>query len=125
MVRGKHTGTSCGGRKLGAHILYRNVSAAALAIALGFVLTPEIAVAQSYSFTNVQVEGNQRIQTSTIVAYTGIERGKSVSAGQLNDAYQRILDSGVFESVEIVPQGNTLVIKVTEFPTIKDRKSVV
>ncbi|AUQ54106.1 outer membrane protein assembly factor BamA [Phaeobacter inhibens] len=118
MVRGKHTGISCGGRKLGAHILYRNVSAAALAIALGFVLTPEIAVAQSYSFTNVQVEGNQRIQTSTIVAYTGIERGKSVSAGQLNDAYQRILDSGVFESVEIVPQGNTLVIKVTEFPTI-------
>jgi len=103
---------------LGAHILYKNVSAAALAVALGFALAPDFAAAQSYSFTNVQVEGNQRIQTSTIVAYTGIERGKSVSAGELNDAYQRILDSGVFESVEIVPRGNTLVIKVTEFPTI-------
>ena len=103
---------------MGAHILYKNVSAAALAVALGFALAPDFAAAQSYSFTNVQVEGNQRIQTSTIVAYTGIERGKSVSAGELNDAYQRILDSGVFESVEIVPRGNTLVIKVTEFPTI-------
>ncbi|MBY5975508.1 outer membrane protein assembly factor BamA [Phaeobacter italicus] len=118
MVRGKVAGKSCGGRTLGAHILYKNVSAAALAVALGFALAPDFAAAQSYSFTNVQVEGNQRIQTSTIVAYTGIERGKSVSAGELNDAYQRILDSGVFESVEIVPRGNTLVIKVTEFPTI-------
>ena len=103
---------------MGAHILYKNVSAAALAVALGFALAPDFAAAQSYRFTKVQVEGNQRIQTSTIVAYTGIERGKSVSAGELNDAYQRILDSGVFESVEIVPRGNTLVIKVTEFPTI-------
>ncbi|MBO9440759.1 outer membrane protein assembly factor BamA [Phaeobacter italicus] len=118
MVRGKVAGKSCGGRTLGAHILYKNVSAAALAVALGFALAPDFAAAQSYSFTNVQVEGNQRIQASTIVAYTGIERGKSVSAGELNDAYQRILDSGVFESVEIVPRGNTLVINVTEFPTI-------
>jgi len=36
----------------------------------------------------------------------------------LNDAYQRILDSGVFETVEMDPRGNTLVIKVKEFPTI-------
>ena len=74
--------------------------------------------AQSYRFNTVQVEGNQRIQTSTVVAYTGIERGQTVSAGELNDAYQRILDSGVFETVEIVPRGSTLVIKVSEFPTI-------
>jgi len=99
-------------------MLYRQVSALSLAAALGFVLTPTFAEAQNYQFNSVQVEGNQRIQTSTIVAYTGIERGESVSAGQLNDAYQRILDSGVFETVELVPRGNVLTIKVTEFPTI-------
>lgn len=85
---------------------------------MGFAFAPSFAEAQDYQFNSVQVEGNQRIQTSTIVAYTGIERGKTVSAGQLNDAYQRILDSGVFESVELVPRGNTLTIKVTEFATI-------
>jgi len=99
-------------------MLYRQVSALSLAVALGFVFAPTFAEAQTYRFTSVQVEGNQRIQTSTIVAYTGIERGESVSAGQLNDAYQHILDSGVFETVELVPRGNTLIIKVTEFPTI-------
>lgn len=118
MVWGKVAGKSCGVRKSGINILYRKVPAISLAVALGYALSPLPAEAQSYRFTSVQVEGNQRIQTSTVVAYTGIERGQTVSAGELNDAYQRILDSGVFETVEIVPRGSTLVIKVTEFPTI-------
>jgi len=99
-------------------MLYRQASAVTLAVAMGFAFAPNFAEAQSYRFNAVQVEGNQRIQTSTIVAYTGIERGEAVSAGQLNDAYQHILDSGVFETVELVPSGSTLIIKVTEFPTI-------
>ena len=118
MVWGKNTGKSCGERKSGINILYRKVSAISLAVALGYALQPLPAEAQSFRFNSVQVEGNQRIQTSTVVAYTGIERGQTVSAGELNDAYQRILDSGVFETVELVPRGSTLVIKVTEFPTI-------
>ena len=79
---------------------------------------PDSAVAQNYSFNSVAVEGNQRVEAATIVTYAGIARGETVSAGDLNEAYQRILDSGLFESVEIVPQGNRLVIQVTEFPTI-------
>lgn len=118
MVWGKNAGISCGGRAKRANILYRGVSVLALTVTFGLSLSPDFAAAQSYRFNAVQVEGNQRIQSSTIVNYTGIERGKSVTAGQLNDAYQSILDSGVFESVELLPKGNTLVIKVTEFPTI-------
>ena len=118
MVWGKNVGISCGKRVKRTNILYRGVSVIALTVTFGLGLSPNFAEAQNYRFNNVQVEGNQRIQSSTIVAYTGIERGKTVSAGKLNDAYQNILDSGVFESVELVPKGNTLVIKVTEFPTI-------
>lgn len=118
MVWGTNVGISCGKRVKRTNILYRGVSVIALTVTFGLGLSPNFAEAQNYRFNNVQVEGNQRIQSSTIVAYTGIERGKTVSAGKLNDAYQNILDSGVFESVELVPKGNTLVIKVTEFPTI-------
>ncbi|WP_417699461.1 outer membrane protein assembly factor BamA [Pseudophaeobacter sp.] len=118
MVWGKNVGISCGGRATRTNILYRGVSVIALTVTFGLGLAPKFAEAQNYRFNAVQVEGNQRIQSSTIVAYTGIERGKSVSAGRLNDAYQNIIDSGVFESVELVPRGNTLVIKVTEYPTI-------
>ncbi len=40
------------------------------------------------------------------------------SAADLNAAYQSIASSGLFEEVEIVPNGARLVIKVKEFPTI-------
>ncbi|NIZ62967.1 outer membrane protein assembly factor BamA [Sedimentitalea sp. CY04] len=118
MLWGTNVGKSCGGCQSRTNILYKHVSALSLAVALGFAFSPSFAKAQNYRFNSVKVEGNQRIQTSTIVAYTGIKQGETVSAGRLNDAYQHILDSGVFETVELVPRGNTLVIKVTEFATI-------
>jgi outer membrane protein insertion porin family len=74
--------------------------------------------AQSYSFGTVRVEGNQRIETSTILAEAGIERGSAVSAAQLNDAAQALRASGLFETVEVVPQGGTLLIRVQEWPVI-------
>mgnify|MGYP003681876309 CR=1 FL=1 len=79
---------------------------------------PDAASAQNYRFTTVQIDGNQRIEDGTILTYAGIARGETVSAGQLNSAYQAILASGLFETVELIPQGNRLVIKVTEYPTI-------
>lgn len=76
------------------------------------------AFAQSYSFSSVKVEGNVSIEPATIIAYAGIGRGEEVSAARLNDAYQSIVNSGLFESVELVPQGGTLVIRVVEYPMI-------
>ncbi len=83
-----------------------------------YVALPNAAQAQSYRFNQVKIEGNQRIEPATILTYAGIARGETVSAAQLNDAYQRILNSGLFESVSVEPRGGTLVITVKEFPTI-------
>ena len=90
----------------------------ALVIMVLTLVAPDPAEAQSYRFNSVAIEGNQRIEAGTILSFAGIARGETVSAGQLNDAYQRILGSGLFEEVEVEPQGNRLVIRVTEFPTI-------
>ena len=87
-----------------------------LAMVLG--LGAGAATAQQYQFNAVQVSGNQRIETGTILTYAGIAQGQSVSAAELNDAVQRIRASGQFESVDAVPQGSTLVITVVEYPTI-------
>ncbi len=91
-----------------------------LALGAGFaVMGPsKAAYAQNFSFSSVAIEGNQRIEAGTILTYAGIARGQTVSAAELNDAYQRILASGLFESVEIDPQGSRLVIRVVEFPTV-------
>ena len=76
------------------------------------------AFAQSYSFSNVVIEGNERVDATTILSYGGIGQGQVLTTGQLNDAYQRIVDSGLFESVDLQPQGSTLKIVVKELPMV-------
>lgn len=96
----------------------QSLTAFFILISAAFLLLPSLAAAQSYRFNTVTVEGNQRIESSAIVTYAGIARGKTVTGGELNAAYQRVLASGLFESAEVIPQGGRLVIKVVEFPTI-------
>ena len=76
------------------------------------------AKAQQYRFSSIDVVGNLRIESSTIRSYAGISAAQSLTAADLNAAYQSIASSGLFEEVEIVPNGARLVIKVKEFPTI-------
>ncbi len=83
-----------------------------------FLISGLPAGAQNFSFNQVAVEGNERIETGTILDYAEIARGQSISAGQLNAAYQRLVGSGLFEEVELNPRGGTLVIRVVERPTI-------
>ncbi len=87
-------------------------------VAVVCIWIAQAAIAQNFTFNQVVVEGNARIESATILAQAGISRGQTVTAGQLNDAAQNIRATGLFESVEVVPQGNTLTIRVSEFPTI-------
>lgn len=67
---------------------------------------------------SVSIEGNQRIPDSTILSFLGLERGAVATDGQINDALQRVVASGLFETVEITPTGGGLLIEVVERPTI-------
>jgi outer membrane protein insertion porin family len=74
--------------------------------------------AQDYQFSGVRVEGNQRVDSGTVLRYAGIGAGQAVTAGQLNDAVQAVVNSGLFETVDVDPDGDVLVFRVKEFPTI-------
>ena len=89
-----------------------------LLITTAWIAPAPQAFAQQYQFTTVRIDGNQRIGDSAILSQAGIARGQPVSAGELNDAFQRLNNSGLFESVEIEPLGSTLKITVVELPTI-------
>lgn len=107
--------TVAGVQNFVARILLLRLAAVAL---LAFSILSGAAQAQSYRFNSVAVEGTQRIDGATVLSYAEIPRGQAITAGQLNAAYQRILASGLFETVEMVPQGGRLLIRVVEFPTI-------
>lgn len=88
-----------------------------LCVAAGFT-APDMARAQDFRFTAVQINGNQRIEAATVLSFAQIARGQTVTGGELNDAFARLQASGLFEEVTLTPRGNTLVIDVVEFPTI-------
>ena len=115
---GKVTGAISARGTIGRRVLRQTAVAVFLGLAVGSApfLTP--AQAQSYSFSSVSVEGNERVDAATIVSYAGIAKGQEISAAALNDAYQRIVNSGLFETVDVSPQGGTLVIRVKEFPIV-------
>ncbi|MEM9474049.1 MAG: outer membrane protein assembly factor BamA [Pseudomonadota bacterium] len=82
------------------------------------LFTPSASKAQEFVFDQFVVEGNQRVDASTVLSYAELERGVAVSPGELNTAFQDILASGLFETVDLEPRGRTLLISVTEWPTI-------
>ncbi len=90
-----------------------------VALVLGaMVINVNAAQAQQFRFSTIQVEGNLRIESSTIRNFAGVQTGQGVTAADLNAAYQSVSSSGLFEEVELIPSGSRLVIKVKEFPTI-------
>jgi outer membrane protein insertion porin family len=89
-----------------------------LALAAFFSLSPAPAAAQSYRFDSIVVEGNRQIEAEAIAGFARIPRTRPVSAAELNAAYQRVVATGFFRSVDFVPQGSRLVIRVQEYPLI-------
>lgn len=76
------------------------------------------AQAQDFAFSSFIVEGNQRVEDGTILSVAGLAPGIVLSTSELNAAGQEIRNSGLFETVELIPQGSRLLIRVVESPTI-------
>ncbi|WP_413718340.1 outer membrane protein assembly factor BamA [Silicimonas sp. MF1-12-2] len=88
-----------------------------LASAAALALNAGSAFAQ-VQVNSISIDGNLRIPDSTIISLLALERGAVATDGEINDALQRVLASGFFETVEITPTGNGLSVEVVERPTI-------
>lgn len=91
---------------------------AAFVLMCVLLLSAPIASAQTFNFNAIDIQGNARTNDASVLEVAGLSPGQSISAGQVNDALQRLQNSGLFERVDVAPSGNTLIITVVEFPTI-------
>ena len=91
---GKVTGAIAARGTVGRRALRKTADAVFLGLAATSAPLLTHAQAQSYSFSAVSVQGNERVDAATIASYVGIAKGQSVSAAALNDAYQRVVNSG-------------------------------
>jgi len=90
------------------------MTALAITVPAGFFPSPAAALV----FNDITIQGNNQVETATILNFLDLPQGRDVSPGQVNDALQRLQKSGLFETVELTPQGNRLVVTVSEYPTI-------
>jgi len=68
----------------------------------------------------VQVEGNKRIESSTIRSYMLIQPGQPFSPEQIDASVKTLYATGLFQDVSITRQGDVLVVHVVENPTVNE-----
>lgn len=78
-----------------------------------------VSSAQAATVSSIQVEGNRRIEASTIISYVTVVPGRNFGAGDLNDSLQSLFATGLFADVALERRGNTLVVRVEENPVVR------
>lgn len=91
----------------------------ALLLALGLAI-PQAAAFQSFYVEHIEVEGLQRIAVGTVFNYLPMEIGDEMTPETAQEAIRALYQTGFFADVALDRDGNTLVIRVQERPSIAD-----
>ncbi|WP_420591878.1 outer membrane protein assembly factor BamA [Bacterioplanoides sp.] len=74
--------------------------------------------AESFTIEDIRLEGLQRVSAGTVFERFPINVGDQVSSARLVAASKRLFKSGLFNDVELLRDGNVLIVKLVELPTI-------
>ena len=96
--------------------------AAALLSSAGFFahadFTTNSDATSNFTVEDIQVEGLQRVTLGAALLNIPLREGDSINQTDLALAVKKLYASGNFDDIEIYRDGNTLIFKVTELPTI-------
>ncbi len=96
-------------------ILYKSIVRPIAIAAVGLLLA---STAQATVLKDIQVEGNNRIEGTTIVSNSELSIGKDASPADLDEAVRKLFDTGYFADVRVDLKGNVAVIKIEENPIV-------
>lgn len=74
--------------------------------------------ADSFVVQNIKIEGLQRVSPATVENYLPIKRGQTLNSAKTGAIIQSLYKTGFFDNINLSRDGNALVIRVTERPTI-------
>lgn len=92
-------------------------TALALLVAL-FVAVAPAAAQDGPVVSRINVEGNQRIEESTVLSYMVIREGVPYSQQQVDQSLKTLYATGLFADVQIQQSNGTVTVKVVENPII-------
>ena len=74
--------------------------------------------AQTVTIRRIQVQGNERIESGTVVSYLPIAPGDTVDAARIDVAVKTLYRTDLFSDVRMEVDGQDLIVKVIENPII-------
>jgi outer membrane protein insertion porin family len=74
--------------------------------------------ASAQTVDSIQVEGNRRVETSTIRSYFKPGPGGRLDQGHIDDGLKGLIETGLFQDVRINQAGGRIVVTVVENPVI-------
>jgi outer membrane protein insertion porin family len=77
------------------------------------VQTPEAAILRQ-----ILVEGNQRVETDTVLSYLLVQTGQPVDSRSVNLSIQTLFATGLFSDVQMEDRGDTMIVRLQENPII-------
>ena len=86
----------------------------AATLAFGFASSP----ASAQTVDSIEVEGNRRVEVSTIRSYFKPGVGGKLDQGRLDDGLKGLIETGLFQDVKINTVGGRVVVTVIENPVI-------
>jgi outer membrane protein insertion porin family len=100
------------GGLLAALVMFATPLAATLAV--GLASSP----ASAQTVDSIEVEGNRRVETSTIRSYFKPGPGGKLDQGHIDDGLKGLIETGLFQDVNINQAGGRIVVRVVENPVI-------
>lgn len=73
---------------------------------------------EDFLVQEIRIEGLQRITEGTVYNYLPIQVGSLIEEGRTSEILRALFETGFFQDIQLERDGNTLVIKVLERPTI-------
>lgn len=93
-----------------------------LLILLLNLLISNVFAAEAFVVKRIQVEGLQRTSQDTVISYLPIKTGQVLRPAKTGAIIQTLYKTGFYEHISLSRQGNTLIIRVAERPTIGQLK---
>ena len=79
---------------------------------------PATPVRAGGTIQTINVEGNQRIETSTILSYMLVQPGDPFDPDRLDRSLKTLYATGLFQDVRLNREGDTLVVRLVENPLV-------
>lgn len=89
-----------------------------LALLVVFWVFLEVKADDNTPVSQIVIEGNQRIESSTILSYLKIKQGDSIDQAKLNESLKALYKTNFFADVSLIPEGSILIVRVAENPII-------